>query len=208
VKARLSGRPSATVIGQAGGSWRALLRALRPRRWVNNTLVFLPLLAAHAWRNADVWWKMAGFFLALGFGSSAVYLLDDLAEIESDRRRRDQPPPPLASGALRIPDALVAVALCLGLAALFGRWQGGKGLAWLSAYVVAAGAYSFCLKKFPILDTLFFSALCLFPFVAGAVLAPATLSPRLIALALFLFLSLAAARRYAQLRALRKRAAA
>ncbi len=198
VKARVGGRPSATTMGEGAGSWRPLLRALRPQHWVKNTLVFLPLLTAHAWNRAEMWWKLAGFFMALCFGSSAIYLVNDLADLESDRRRPDKWHRPLASGALPIPYALVAILLCLGLAALFCQLPGWKGLELLLGYVAAAGAYSFYLKRIPILDILLLSGFYVFRIVAGAVLAPVPLSPWLIAFAMFLFLSLAAARRYVQ----------
>jgi 4-hydroxybenzoate polyprenyltransferase/phosphoserine phosphatase len=199
VKARVSRASSATTMGLGGGTWRAVVRALRPQHWVKNTLVFLPVLTAHDWHQADMWWRLAGFFAALCCGASAVYLVNDLADIESDRRHRDKWRRPVASGALSIPGALALIPVCLGLAAICCRLPGWTGFELLCGYLALTSAYSFYLKRIPILDILLLSGFYVFRIVAGAVLAPVTLSPWLIAFAMFLFLSLAAAKRYVEL---------
>jgi len=197
-----SKRDSATTLTGPRGSLRPLFRALRPQHWVKNTLVFLPLFTAHVWNQADAWWKLAGLFLALCFGASAVYLLNDLADIESDRRHKDKRRRPIASGELPIADAFLAIPLCLLLAVSFCLMAGGKALPLLLGYLAATTAYSFHLKRVPILDILLLSGFYVFRIVAGAVVAPVQLSPWLIAFAMFLFLSLAAAKRYVELTSL------
>jgi 4-hydroxybenzoate polyprenyltransferase len=192
-------RGSATTLGAARGKWRALARALRPQHWVKNILVFLPVLAAHLWHSSQAWWRLTGFFLALCFGASAVYLINDLADVESDRRHKDKWRRPLASGDLPISDAFMAIPLCLALAVCFCSAPGWKALLLLLGYLAATSAYSFYLKRVPILDVLFLSSFYVFRIVAGAVLAPVKLSPWLIAFAMFLFLSLAAVKRYVEL---------
>ncbi len=198
-KAWAGGRPSATVIGQARGSWRPLARALRPQHWVKNILVFLPLVTAHRWHQGQTWWRLAGFFLALCFAASAVYLINDLADIESDRQHKDKWRLPLASGALPISGAFLAIPLCLTLAALFCLGPGWVALELLLGYLAATSAYSFYFKRVPILDVLFLSGFYVYRIVAGTVLAPVVPSPWLDAFAMFLFLSLATAKRYVEL---------
>jgi 4-hydroxybenzoate polyprenyltransferase len=195
----LARRRSASTLGAARGRWRALLRAMRPRHWVKNILVFLPVLAAHLWRQERTWGRLAGFFFALCFGASAVYLINDLADMESDRRHKDKWRRPVASGDLPIADAFLAIPLCLALAFCCCSLTGGMAAGLLLGYLAATSAYSFWLKKVPVLDILFLSGFYVFRIVAGAVLAPVRLSPWLIAFAMFLFLSLAAAKRYVEL---------
>ncbi|HEY3863675.1 MAG TPA: UbiA family prenyltransferase [Verrucomicrobiae bacterium] len=192
-------RGSAITLGAAGGRWGALARALRPQHWVKNILVFLPLLTAHLWRQDRVWWLLASFFAALCFGASAVYLINDLADLESDRRHKDKWRRPVAAGDLPIANAVMCIPLLLVLAFACCLPQGWKAAELLLGYLAATSAYSFSLKRIPVLDILFLSGFYVFRIVAGAVLAPVELSPWLIAFAMFLFLSLAAAKRYVEL---------
>ena len=185
-----------TTLGAPRRAGRALLRALRPRHWVKNTLVFLPMLAAPLWHQGQVWWRLAAFFLALCFGASTICLINDLADIESDRRHKDTGRSPVATGDLLIAETLLAIPLCLALAVCFSSLSGWKATQLLLVYMVAAGACSFCLKRAPILGVPCLAGLCLFRILAGAVLAPVKLSPWQIAVALFLFLILAAAKRH------------
>jgi len=198
-KAWADGRPSATLMGNARDSWLPLARALRPKHWVKNILVFLPVLTAHLWRQNQTWWRLAAFFLALCFSASAVYLINDLADIHSDRRHKDKWRRPVASGALPIAHALMAIPLCLAVSALFCWVPGWEGLELLLGYLAATSAYSFYLKRVPILDILFLSGFYVYRIVAGAILARVYLSEWLVAFAMFLFLSLAAAKRYVEL---------
>ena len=190
---------SAITLGAARGRFGALVRSLRPQHWVKNILIFMPVLAAHLWRQSRTWWLLAAFFLALCFGASAVYLINDLADIESDRRHKDKWRRPVAAGDLSIPDALLAIPLLLALAFCFCSVVGGKAAELLLGYLAATSAYSFYLKRVPILDVLFLSGFYVYRIVAGALLAPVLLSAWLIAFAMFLFLSLAAAKRYVEL---------
>jgi len=198
-KAWADGRPSATLMGHARATLLPLARALRPQHWVKNILVFLPLLTAHLWRQGQTWWRLAGFFLALCFSASAVYLINDLADIQSDRRHEDKRRRPLASGALPISTAVLAIPLCLALAALCCWVTGWQGLEWLLGYLAGTSAYSFYFKRVPILDILFLSGFYVYRIVAGVVLAPVEWSDWLVVFAMFLFLSLAAAKRYVEL---------
>jgi 4-hydroxybenzoate polyprenyltransferase len=193
------GHPTATVMGCARDGWLPLVRALRPKHWVKNILVFLPVMAAHLWRQSQTWWRLAGFFLALCFTASTVYLINDLADIQSDRRHKNKSRRPVASGALPISRALLAIPLCMGMAALCCWVPGWEGLGCLLGYLAATSAYSLYLKRVPILDILFLSGFYVYRIFAGAVLAHVELSEWLLVFALFLFLSLAAAKRYVEL---------
>jgi 4-hydroxybenzoate polyprenyltransferase len=190
---------SATTLGTGGVRLEALLRALRPQHWVKNVLIFLPVLAAHLWRQSHTWWLLGDFFLALCFGASAVYLINDLADIESDRRHKDKWRRPLAAGDLPIADAFLAIPLLLALAVCCCSALGWMAAELLLGYLAATSAYSFYFKRVPILDVLFLSGFYVYRIVAGALLAPVELSAWLIAFAMFLFLSLAAAKRYVEL---------
>ncbi len=195
----ISQRPGATTLDPAPDRLGALVRALRPQHWVKNILVFLPLMTAHLFRQPEIWWKLVSFFAAMCLSASAIYVVNDLADLEADRRHADKRRRPLASGSLPIPYAIAIIPVCLVLAALCCIPTGWPGLALLGGYVSATVAYSFSLKRIPVLDILLLSGFYVFRVAAGALLAPVLLSPWLIAFAMFLFLSLAAAKRYVEL---------
>lgn len=191
---------SSITVEDARGGWGALARALRPQHWVKNILIFLPILAAHLWRHSeDKWLHLAGFFFALCFGASAVYLINDLADVDSDRRHKEKRRRPIAAGEVPIATAVLAVPVCLGLAFCCCLIPGWPAAALLLVYLVATSLYSAGLKKIPILDVLLLSGFYVYRIVAGAAVSQVELSPWLIAFAMFLFLSLAAAKRYVEL---------
>jgi len=199
LKAKLASRGNTTIVGEAHGLLRPLVQALRPKHWVKNILVFLPLMTAHAWRQTDIWMRLGLVFCALCFAASTIYLVNDLADLESDRRHKDKWRRPIASGALSIPMAIAAVPFCLAVTLACAASLGVGAVGLVAGYIAATVAYSFGLKTIPVLDILLLSGFYVYRIVAGAVLAPLPLSPWLIAFAMFLFVSLAAAKRYVEL---------
>jgi 4-hydroxybenzoate polyprenyltransferase len=78
----------------------ALLRAMRPHHWLKNTLVFVPILLAYkSLSMAQLGYGLIAF-IALSLVASAIYLLNDLLDIESDRKHPVKCRRPLASGEL------------------------------------------------------------------------------------------------------------
>src|SRR6266487_2358106 len=76
----------------------ALLRCLRPHRWINNLIIFVPVLIAHRLGEAAVLTKALLAFAAFCFGASAVYLLNDLLDLEAERHRPTKRGPPSSGG--------------------------------------------------------------------------------------------------------------
>src|SRR5690606_18217352 len=99
-----------------------------------------------AWMNAFL------AFLALGLVASATYLINDLWDIEDDRRHWSKRNRPLASGRMSIKQAVVMVPLALGGGLLLGVLVGLPVLVVLLAYLILTLAYSISFKRKPILD--------------------------------------------------------
>lgn len=177
------------------------LRAIRVHQWAKNLLVFVPLLTAHRLEASALAQAMIAF-LAFSLASSCIYLANDLADLDSDRRHATKRDRPLASGAMPIASAAVlapallagALAICLAL-----PWQFG---AFLAGYVLSSLAYSLWLKRIALVDVFVLAALYLVRLFAGAVAVGVSVSQWLIGFSLFLFLSLALAKRYSELGAL------
>src|SRR5690349_25136430 len=94
-----------------------LLEALRPRQWTKNLIVFAPLLFARRLLEVDALSRAALAFLSFCLLSGAIYLLNDLLDLEQDRRHPVKKSRPLASGRLSPAIARVelAIALFIGL---------------------------------------------------------------------------------------------
>ena len=164
---------------RGGAVIRELLRAMRPRQWIKNTWVF----AAIAFSGERLWTKPDKVALVLGafalfcMAAGAIYLINDLVDIEKDRAHPKKRRRPLASGRLR-PGIAVAAAVALMLAVLPGAYlldsADGPGpnldlLGVMLAYILIQGLlYTYWLKNIVIVDIFTIAAGFLLRAVAGA----------------------------------------
>lgn len=179
-----------------------LLRMLRVHQWLKNLLLFVPVLAAHQFIDPDVWYRLLLAFCAFNLCASSVYIGNDLLDLDSDRHHPRKAGRPFAAGTVppRVGLALAPVLLAAGAA--LGSLVGGAFLAALAAYFALTCAYSLGLKRLPLVDCLTLAVLYMLRVVAGAAAAGMSLSFWLLAFSVFLFLSLAFVKRYAELRML------
>lgn len=183
---------------------RSLLHAMRPHQWVKNVLVLVPLLTAHRLGEPGLLGRGLLAVVAFCLCSSSVYVINDLLDVESDRGHPRKAHRPFASGALSLaaglafaPALLVAAASVSALLPL--RFQ----LA-LAAYFGLTIAYSLKLKRVLVIDTVALAGLYTLRIIAGAGAVGVALSFWLLLFSVFLFLSLALVKRYAELEALRR----
>lgn len=185
-------------VGRRPVAW---LRALRVHQWSKNLLLLVPVMTAHRFDAASMGQAAMGF-AAFSLAASALYLVNDLADLEADRRHPIKRARPLAAGEMPIAlAALLAPALLAAAVALCALlpWQFG---ALLATYVAATLAYSFALKRVVLLDVFVLAGLYLLRIYAGAATVGVPVSQWLLGFSLFLFLSLALAKRYAEVAAL------
>lgn len=181
------------------GAARAWLKAVRLHQWLKNLLVFLPLLGAHRLDEADLLARALLAFVAFGLCASAVYLLNDLMDLASDRRHPRKRARPFAAGRLTPASGVVAAGALLGAAFVLG-WRAGTAFAgWLAVYFAVTLAYTFWLKRKLVLDALALAGLYTLRVIAGAAAVALVPSFWLLAFSLFLFLSLAFVKRYSEL---------
>jgi 4-hydroxybenzoate polyprenyltransferase len=171
----------------------ALVTSLRPRQWPKNLLVFAGLVFSLRLFDLTDFLLSLGGFAAFCLLSGAVYLVNDLADVEKDRLHPKKRFRPIASGRLKPGAAKVAavVAAAVGLGGSFALyWPFGiVGL----AYFLLEVAYSFRLKHVVVLDVMTVAAGFALRAVAGTVLVHVTLSPWLFVCTILfaLFISLA-----------------
>jgi 4-hydroxybenzoate polyprenyltransferase len=175
------------------------LRALRPHQWTKNLLVFVPLVGAHRWNDPQALADTALAFVAWCIAASAMYVVNDLLDVEADRAHPYKRSRPFASGALsRNAGWTMAVGLA-AIGAVIALQLPASFRAWLAAYVVLALAYSLHLKRVVLVDVLLLALLYNLRIFGGGAAAGIFVSEWLIGFATFFFLSLALMKRYAEL---------
>ena len=94
-----------------------MIKLIRPQQWVKNTFIFLPMIfGGRALMSALDWYSSVIAFFAFSFTASAVYCLNDIMDVEDDRRHAEKCKRPLASGAITIPQAWGIMAVMLACA--------------------------------------------------------------------------------------------
>jgi 4-hydroxybenzoate polyprenyltransferase/phosphoserine phosphatase len=190
--------PQARVFERKRLNLLTVLRAIRLKQWSKNALLFVPLLAAHS-LDPQRWAMVALAFIAFGLCASATYLFNDLLDLPNDRVHRLKRHRPLASAAIAIPTAVLLGVFMMALAFVLAFAVSTSFAALLLAYTATTLAYSMVLKRLALIDVLVLSGLYTLRIGAGAVAAGVGLSNWLLAISIFLFLSLALVKRCAEL---------
>lgn len=188
------------LLVEAAHPLRTLIRHLRLHQWAKNFLVFVPLLTAHLLFNPQAWASSCLAFLAFSASASAIYGINDLSDIWSDRAgsasKRSRA---LASGAIDAHFALALALLLVALSIVLGFALGqGFGYVVLS-YLAMTSLYSFKLKRIVLVDVLILSLLYIVRIFAGAVAIGLELSFWILSFSTFLFFSLALLKRFSEL---------
>jgi 4-hydroxybenzoate polyprenyltransferase len=172
---------------------KLLVVSLRPHQWTKNLVVLAALLFAELLFDPHAVALAVGAFLVFCTLSGAVYLINDLADLDGDRKHPVKRLRPLASGELSPVVAKGALAVLAALA-LVGALALGRGFAVVAlVYFVTMTAYSFALKHVVVLDVLIVAFGFVLRAVAGAVVIAVAFSNWLLICTLLgaLFLALA-----------------
>jgi 4-hydroxybenzoate polyprenyltransferase/phosphoserine phosphatase len=176
------------------------LKALRVHQWLKNLLLFVPLLAAHQFGNFQSLATLTLAFISFSLCASSVYIINDLLDLESDRRHPRKKNRPFASAKLPISLGLVVALALIGSSVTLGAVVGEEFLVILLLYLSLTVAYSMALKRLVLIDCLTLATLYTVRIIAGAVAVSVSLSFWLLAFSVFMFFSLALVKRYAELK--------
>lgn len=136
----------------------ALLKTMRLRQWTKNGFVFFGLIFDKQLFLREPFLRtLAGFFLFCLI-SSAVYLFNDITDIEADRKHPEKKHRPLASGKLPVNAAMITAALITAIVIPLGYLLSPAFALILAFYLIINLLYSRWLKHFPILDVLIVSS--------------------------------------------------
>lgn len=181
-------------------SWPDWVKALRIHQWAKNLLIALPFLAGHHFHTG---WQLAGLFasfLAMSLCASGTYLWNDLLDLEYDRAHPRKSTRLAASGKTSLQRIMIASCALVG-GGLLGGFALDPAFGFLLlGYIATTLSYSLYFKRVAIADIFLLTLLYLSRVVGGIIISEAVVSFWLFAFTFLLFLSLAAAKRYTELR--------
>lgn len=187
------------VIAKSPIRFSEWLAVFRVHQWVKNVLLFVPILAAHQAITGELGITLLLAFIAFSLCASSVYIANDLLDLESDRQHPRKRHRPFAAGRAPVWVGTLLAPLVMALSFVVAAFVNGPFFIWLLIYFAITCAYSWGLKRLVLVDCLTLAILYTLRIVAGAAAVNVPLSFWLLALSIFLFLSLAFIKRYAEL---------
>lgn len=178
----------------------ALLKTMRPKQWLKNGFLFVGLFFDRQLLNMDAALRVTGGAVLFSLVASAVYIINDLNDLNADRNHPKKSQRPLPSGALPVGAARAAVALILILALPLAYLLSVKFFWFVVAYFILNMAYTYWLKHVPLVDVLVLASFYVIRVAAGVnIIVVERFSPWLYLFTIFLALYLGMGKRRAEL---------
>ena len=194
---RSTGRKISLI--KAAWSFGIVIRQLRVEHWIKNSLLFLPLILAGSF-SVQAIFILLWAFLGISFVASALYILNDVNDLVSDRLHPRKRMRPIASGELQVAHALGISALLISLGLLISFFGAGVlGLLLVAAYGLLSFLYTLVFKRLPLVDLFILSLLYTFRIFIGATVSETYLSFWLVLFSFLTFAFLASLKRVAEL---------
>lgn len=178
---------------------RLLLKAMRVHQWAKNSLLFVPLILSHNILDQAMLLKAIIAFVSFSLCASAVYIFNDILDIEADRQHPRKCKRPFAAGLLAVRTGIVFGILLISVAAVIA-WQVNENFIYiLAVYFIITTAYSLYIKQIVLLDVMLLAILYTTRLVAGSIAIGVEHSFWLLLFSIFIFFSLAMVKRYSEL---------
>lgn len=134
-----------------------IIKLLRPHQWLKNLFVFLPLFFGRSMLDTNLLLVCVLAFFAFSFASSGIYCLNDICDVEADRKHSIKKNRPIASGAISNMAGIIIMVICFVVAFMLLYCGCSNGTffpacAILLIYIILNIAYCFYLKRFAIVD--------------------------------------------------------
>ncbi len=153
---------------------KSIIREMRPRQWAKNVFIFAALVFDEQLTQKEPLLRTIAGFILLCLISSAVYIMNDVADVESDRQHPTKRNRPIAAGQLSVPLALV-LAVAMAAFALAAGFALEPAFGWIiTLYFVINLLYSLWLKHKPIIDVMIIAAGFVLRVAAGVALIEVT----------------------------------
>ena len=129
------------------------LKLMRVKHYVKNVLVFIPLFFNRTFFNLDDLAQIIMGFICFSMISSAVYILNDIRDVEKDKNHPKKKMRPIASGRVSKRKAIILLIVCILVATIIsGLFLKKSSIIFLALYFVLNVIYSMGLKNYPIID--------------------------------------------------------
>jgi len=175
-------------------------RAFRIHQWAKNLLIFVPLFLAHRVNVQESLIISVLAFFSFSLVASANYLINDLVDLEFDRKHPTKKKRPFASGELFIGYGIIAIPLLFLSSFFMFQFLPLQFVLLLVMYLFITVLYSLILKKLVLVDVIILAGLYTVRIIAGAFAINVDVTIWLISFSIFIFLSLALAKRYAEIK--------
>ena len=173
-----------------------IIRIIRPQQWVKNMFVFIPLFFGGSLFDLSDWLASAVAFVEFSLAASAVYCLNDIVDVEADRRHPTKCLRPIAAGKVSVRHATVLAVVLAVLSVASSAVVPGGLLPWVVvSYLAMNAAYCLSLKDYAIVDVCIVSAGFVLRVVAGGVSTDIALSRWIVMMTFLLTLFLLFAKR-------------
>ena len=179
------------------------LKIVRPYQWVKNILVFTPMLMSHQLTINNFIISIKAFII-FSLIASTIYIINDIADIKSDKEHPYKKYRPLAAGLISIYQCKILILLLLLLCGLFLTTTNLNFFLLIIAYFVISNFYTFFFKKYRFIDLLVLSVLYTLRIIAGGLITNISISLWLLSFSIFFFISLASVKRQIELLSLQK----
>ena len=132
----------------------SILKTMRPKQWTKNIFLFAALIFDRQLTNPDAFLKTFLGFILFSLLSSSVYLINDIADVESDRNHPKKKNRPIASGKLSVRAAGITASVLIIITLILSYiLSPGFFLISLIYFILFLG-YSLRLKHVPLIDVL------------------------------------------------------
>ena len=180
-------------------SFRAVLRLIRPKQWAKNIFVFAALVFSRHLLDTGYAILSLRAFLAFSFTASFVYIINDIADRDRDRKHPKKRYRPIASGEISITQGFLIAVILLAIVTILVAGLEWKFVMCLVAYLVMNLAYSFYLKDLVLIDVFVIAIGFMLRVIGGAFVIDVPRSPWLLLTTMFLSLFLGIAKRRGEL---------
>jgi len=171
-----------------------LLKISRPYQWVKNTLVFLPMIMSHNLNLEKLTNSFIGF-IVFSIIASSIYIINDIADKEADKKHPFKKKRPLAAGLIKIDHCLYLVFSLLIISGILLIYTNKYFIILIFIYFIISNTYTFFLKKLIIIDLITLSFLYTLRIIGGGLIADISISIWLISFSVFFFIALASVKR-------------
>ncbi|VAW90845.1 hypothetical protein MNBD_GAMMA21-582 [hydrothermal vent metagenome] len=180
-------------------SLKSYFKLMRPHQWVKNVLILVPLVLSHSVTDVDKVLLSAIGFILFSLTASGIYVFNDLVDISNDRVHPIKSKRPIAAGEVSVLHGVVLGLLLWIISLSVAYFNFDFLFLILLGYIVLNFLYSFLLKRLVLVDVVVLAGFYIIRIITGAVIVKVALSFWLITFSLFMFFSLALAKRYSEI---------